>query len=133
MGSKYYKHFNPNPKGLEVGDCVIRALCAITDKTWYEVFDIICAHARENAVMPNEGKQKFLEERMSLFNLKRVKIPKPRKGENCYTVATFCKNNPKGKYILNIAQHEMAVIDGEYYDLYPVWEKSRVYSYYEFI
>lgn len=134
MGSKFYKyfnHFNPNPKNLETGDCVIRALCAVTNKSWYEVFDIICAHARENAVMPNDNWT--TESRMNLFGLRRVKLPKPSKGEKCYKVEQFCKEHPKGKYILNMAHHEMAVIDGEYYDLYPGWETTRVYSYYELI
>ena len=32
MQSKFYKEFNPNPLGKEVGDCQIRALCAVTGK-----------------------------------------------------------------------------------------------------
>lgn len=132
MTNKYYKYFNPNPKGLETGDCVIRALCAITGKSWYEIFDIIVKHARDNCVMPNEN-QKTIEYRMQLFGLKRYTIPKPKKGNKCYTVEQFCKEHTKGKYILKIAHHEMAVIDGQYYDIYPGWERSRVYSYYELI
>lgn len=132
MGSKYYKHFNPNPRGLEIGDCVIRALCAVTDKSWYDIFDIICKHARDNAIMPNESLRKFVEQRMSLFGLRLVKLAKPNKGEKCYTVSRFCKEHNKGKYILNVANHEIAIVDGHYYDIYPCWDNSRVYSYYEF-
>lgn len=127
----YYKYFNPNPKGLETGDCVIRALCAVTGKSWYEVFDIICKNARENGVMPNSGTKFDVESRMKLFGLKRKVIPKPTKGGSCYTVEQFCKNHRKGKYILTIAHHEMAVVDGKYYDIYSCWDSKRVYSYYE--
>ena len=131
MISKYYKHFNSNPKGIEGPDCVIRALSALTNKSWYEVFDIICAHARQNGVMPNDGSKANVEARMKLFGLKRCKVAKPKKGSTCYSVQQFCKDHPKGRYILIAAHHEVAVIDGYYYDLYPVWDSARVYSYYE--
>ena len=127
----YYKYFNPNPKGLEMGDCVIRSLCAATKLTWYEVFDKLTEFARNNCVVLNEGHSKIVESRMKYFGFIRNKIGKPTKGSRSYTVADFCKDHSEGKYILNLQHHMIAVINGEYYDIYPCWDNSKVYCYYE--
>ena len=29
--------YNPNPRGINTGDCVIRAICKAMDKTWEKV------------------------------------------------------------------------------------------------
>ena len=39
MGFIYY---NPNPKGKDTGDCAIRALMLLFDKTWYEIYHDLC-------------------------------------------------------------------------------------------
>ena len=60
MKDKYYKYFNPNPEGHEDAcDCVVRALCAATGLSWYEVYDKCCEIGKEYGVMPNaSGKRK---------------------------------------------------------------------------
>ena len=30
--------FNPNPRGAFVGDCVIRAICKLTNRSWEDVY-----------------------------------------------------------------------------------------------
>lgn len=30
--------YNPNPRGINTGDCVIRAICKAMDKTWEKVY-----------------------------------------------------------------------------------------------
>ena len=39
-----------------------------------------------------------------------------RKGIKRPTVETFAKDHPEGTFILNVANHEVAVVDGLYYD-----------------
>ena len=44
------EYYNPNPKGrLDADDCVMRALCNVTGMSWYDLFDMYAAAARENA------------------------------------------------------------------------------------
>ena len=49
---KYFKYYNPNPEGHEDAcDCVVRALCAATGLSWYEVYDKCCEIGKEHGVM----------------------------------------------------------------------------------
>lgn len=133
MKNIYYKYFNPNPLGKETNDCVIRSICAVTGKSWFDVYDELSEQARIIA-SPFTGWN--LEEKDKIFsekyNAQRCKITKT-KGVNSVNVEKFCKNNPTGKYILRLAHHLMAVIDGQYYEINPGWEKSKVYTYWKII
>ena len=53
-----------------------------------------------------------------------------KRGTKRPTVDSFAKNHPKGTYILNVANHEVAVVDGKYYDTWDSGYKS-LYGYYE--
>lgn len=35
--TKYYHYFQPNPEAHNIGDCVVRAFCAVTDESWRSV------------------------------------------------------------------------------------------------
>ena len=128
----YYECFNPNPLNKETGDCVFRALCAVTGLSWYEVFDRCCKIARENGTIPNSGDKSFVLIRAKEFGLEPRTIPRPKKGQKSITVQDFCKQHPVGKFILSTADHNVGVVDGKYYDLYPNYGQ-KVYKYYEVI
>lgn len=55
MASTNYKYYQPNEKDIKdkYGDCVIRALTKVLDKTWVEIFDELIPIARELQAMPN--------------------------------------------------------------------------------
>ena len=125
----YFVYFNPNPKQLTgVGDCTIRALCAVTGFSWYEVWDRVMAGAREACMFPNF--KPFEVKRMEMFGLKKGVIPRPKKGEKSTRVQDFCKAHPIGRYVLTTAHHEIGVVDGKYYDT-CVNSGHKVYSYWE--
>ena len=48
------------------------------------------------------------------------------------TVQKFCEKHRKGKYILSVANHEVAVVDGKYWDTYESFGR-KVYKYYELV
>lgn len=54
------------------------------------------------------------------------------KGKKAMNVDRFCKEHPEGRYILRLANHQMGVVNGKYYELYPCWEKATVYTYWEY-
>lgn len=132
MQSKYYKEFNPNPLGKEVGDCQIRALCAVTNKSWYEIYDLLVDYGRITA-SPFFFTDKDACYYTDLFGMKMHKLPKREKGKKAMTVSQFCKEHPSGKYILRCAKHVIGIVNGEYYDLYPAWDNSTVYKFFEYI
>lgn len=44
---------NPNPKGKQAPDCVIRAISIALGMSWYEVYDDLCAVGRIDCNMPS--------------------------------------------------------------------------------
>lgn len=127
MASRNYKYYQPNKRDIkdEYGDCVIRALTRVTNKEWHEVFDELVPIAREIQCMPN-GKpcyEKYLIENgfeyQGISNKKGTKRP---------TVDRFAKDHPSGRYVLRVANHLVAVVDGIYYDTWDSGYKS-LYGY----
>lgn len=129
MISKYYQHYNPNPSGKETGDCIIRALCKITDRDWLSIYDDLCKLGRENFTPFTSLSMDYVFVDYRKFKKHKVTRQKGRKALN---VETFCKEHPTGKYIIRLAHHVIAVVDGKYYDIYPCWDKKTVYTYYEY-
>lgn len=41
--TKYYHYFQPNPEAHNIGDCVVRAFCAVTDEGWRSVMRQLAA------------------------------------------------------------------------------------------
>ena len=47
-----WQPFNPNPRGLLVGDCTVRSICAVTGLSWKAVHDTLCGLSGAMADMP---------------------------------------------------------------------------------
>ena len=63
------------------------------------------------------------------YGMKKHSIP-VTKGSKRPTVASFAADHPQGRYLLNVANHVVAVVDGHYYDSWDCGSKC-VYTYYE--
>lgn len=129
MASKNYKYYQPNKKDLKdnYGDCVIRSLTKVLDMEWLKVFDSLLPYARELQCMPN-GKpcyENFLKDNGFVY----VGISN-KKGSKRPTVDRFAKDHKTGTYVLRVAHHIVAVVDGYYYDTWDSGEKS-LYGYWE--
>ena len=127
-----YKYYQPNRKDLKdkYGDCTIRALTKALGVTWLEAFDLIIPFCREYQCsnifdIPNKLEAQI----MSQLGFKYYGISNAR-GSKRPTVASFAKTHKSGTYILNVANHEVAVVDGIYYDTWDCGYKS-LYGYYE--
>lgn len=127
--SKRFKYFQPNKKDLKdkYGDCVIRALVAVTGETWEKVFDLLYPIARELQCMPNNKPcyGKFLKEKG--FEYKGISN---KKGSKRPTVDDFTKDHKDGKYVLLVANHLVASINGKYFDTWDSGNKS-LYGYWK--
>lgn len=119
-----FVRFNPNPDGLIVGDCVIRAISAIEKRSWQDTYIDIAATGLRLSDMPTANRVwgAYLKAR----NWKVSEIP--TSCPDCYTVSDFCRDHPDGKYLVATGSHVVAVIDGDYYD---AWDSGQeVPSYY---
>ena len=128
MISKYYEQYNPNPLKKEVGDCVIRALCVVTNRSWYDIYDELSDLGRTKCAPFNTIMNELIEEH---YGFKKHKVRR-EKGKKALNVETFCKEHPTGIYLPRLANHYIGIVNGKYYDLYPCWDKKTVYTYYEY-
>jgi len=107
-----WKRYNPNPQGLIVGDCVVRAITAVTSVDWRTAHRDLCDLARDMADMPSSDRVWWEYLRQCGF-LRRTMLDRC---PECYTVADFCEDHPRGVYVLGPHEHAVACINGDYYD-----------------
>lgn len=122
--------YNVNPQGLQVGDCVIRAISTVLNLSWDVVHDELCALSGYMADMPSSNRvwKKYLRD----YGMKEIEIDTDC--PDCLTVEDFCWLHPKGRYILStcdytsanqiivVGTHLIAVINGNYIDS---WDSGR--------
>ena len=121
----YIQH-NENPDNILVGDCVIRAIAKVMNKSWEDIYVQICLQGFIMKDMPSSNNVwgSFLTEN----HFERMMIPNTC--PYCYTIIDFCKDNPKGKFIIATGTHVVAIIDGDYYD---TWDSGHEVPLYFFI
>lgn len=131
--SKRFKYYQPNKKDLKdsYGDCTVRALSKALGITWLEAFDLMIPICRREQVSnifdaPSKIEREWLKELG--FEYHGVSN---KKGSKRPTVDSFAKDHPTGTFIANVANHEVAVVDGMYYDTWDCGFKS-LYGYYEY-
>lgn len=95
-----YIHYNPNPRGLRVGDCAVRAASKAAGETWGSTYAALCALGYDCGDMPNANHVwgRYLNER----GFSRHALPDTC--PICYTVADFCREHPRGVYVLGIGR-----------------------------
>ena len=118
MVIKVWIKYNPNPAGRQVGDCSVRALSKALGIDWrksylsaaeagYYIYDMPSSDAVWGAVLREHG-----------FYRHTV----PDSCPNCYTTFDFCRDHPKGIFVLGFGGHAATVING---NLYDSWDSSR--------
>ena len=107
-----FKEFNNNPTDLVVGDCTVRAISLLMDKTWNEVYTGLCSTGFELKDMPTSNRVwgRYLNHN----GYRRYIIPDTC--PDCFTVRDFCRDNPYGKFLLATGTHVVTVINGYYFD-----------------
>ena len=110
--------YNPNPHGKLVGDCTVRAISKLVDKSWHETYLDLCLLGMLMGDMPssNAVTTAYLKSK----GFKRHTIPDDC--PYCYTISDFCKDHPKGTYIIGTGSHLTTAIDG---DLWDSWDSSN--------
>lgn len=132
--NKYYKsnpHFrieNPNPewakkRGMtwDRGDCTVRALANSTGLSWVEAYDYMSERGRRDFCMPNDFT--FMRGWLEEDGAKWTAV-KAVKGKKRQTVLGFAETHPKGRYIIRIANHICACVNGVILDAWNPSEKA---------
>lgn len=116
-------YFNANPVLNIVEDCVVRAISVLTNRPWEVVHDDICYKSGLMYDMPESNAVWGAY----LKDLGYVRGELPDTCPICYTVLEFCKDHPKGKYLVATGSHVVAVVNGDYYDTWDSGDEVLVY------
>lgn len=127
--AKRYKYYQPNKKDIKdnYGDCVIRAITKVLEMDWLQVFDEITPISRELQA-PHNCKPcyeaYFKQKGFTYHGISN------KKGSKRPTVNSFTNEHKQGSYILVVASHLVASVDGFYYD---IWDSGEccLYGYWE--
>lgn len=114
---------NPNPHGSYVGDCVIRAIAIVEDKSWDEVYLGLAIQGFIMGDMPSSNR--VWNEYLKSKGYKRYIVSDDC--PECYTIKDFCGEHFKGRYILGTGSHAVAVIDGDWIDTWNSCDETPIY------
>lgn len=124
-----FKEYNAHPKGIKTTDCVVRAIATASGKDYVECRRELNQKKREwnfTSYKDTEFLYKYFESSPRL-------IFKAVKGQPRIKGSDFCELHPKGTYILKMAGHVAACIDGvildtwdcSYRSVYTAWEIKK--------
>ena len=113
--------YNPHPKGKIVGDCVKRAICKTTGIDYMEVQRTLNRLKRELGAAEFNDKQ-VTDEFVKRNGFTILSFP-AKKGQPRMNGERFCGAYPIGSYILQMAGHWAACVDGVIYDTWDCSEK----------
>ena len=124
-----FVYYNAHPKNLLVGDCVKRAISKAANMDYMEVQRALNRYKKitgASSFNANYNPHKYVE---NVLHAKKLSFPAV-KGSPRMNGARFCEAFPKGRYILNMANHWSCCVDGVIYDTWDCSEKC-VYTAYQ--
>ena len=121
--TKMYIKSNINPQNKQVGDCVIRAISTALNQEWERTYIELAIQGFMMSDMPSSDS--VWNEYLKSKGLTRHIVPDTC--PNCYTVKQFADEHQKGKYIVFVGQHVVAVIDGNYIDTWDSGDRVPIY------
>lgn len=104
--------YNPSPTGRRVGDCAVRAVAKALGLDWEQAFSLLAANAYAMGDMPSSDSVWGSVLRQHGFYRKSI----PDTCPDCYTAGDFCRDNPRGTFVLGFGGHVATVINGNLYD-----------------
>lgn len=110
--------FNNNPTGRNVGDCAVRAVSVALNTDWETAYAMLVRNGYLMGDMPSSNSVITATLRQNGFYRSSI----PNSCPDCYTAKDFCRDNPKGVYVLCFGNHVATVVDG---DLYDAWDSSN--------
>ena len=122
-----YVYSNPNPNGDKLTDCSVRAVSKTLGKDWEDAYIGLCAVGHSHKDMPSSPYS--IEIYMKENGFERMVLPSifPR----CITVKKFSEDNAKGRYLLITENYIVALVDGDYFDIYDCGNEEVIYYYSE--
>jgi hypothetical protein len=121
--AKMWQYINLNPRKKSVGDCTIRAIGIATDKGWMETYLDLCLFGLLMADMPSANAVTTSYLKSKGFRRRTI----PDDCPDCYTIEDFCKDHPKGTFVIGTGSHLTTVIDSVLWDSWDSRNETPVY------
>lgn len=118
-----WQEYNPNPIGVRVGDCVVRAISKVLDQDWETTFIALCLQGLMMCDMPSSNAVWAAYLRHKGFKKRVI----PDTCPECYTVKDFCEEHPQGSFVLGTGKHAVAVVDGNCFDAWHSLNETPIY------
>ncbi len=112
-----FERYNPNPQGRVVGDCTVRAISKALGQSWEQTYIGLCLQGFLMGDMPSSNAVWGAYLRSKGFRREII----PDTCPECYTVADFAAEHPRGEYILALSGHVVCVEDGIIFD---TWDST---------
>ena len=120
--SEYFEYYNAHPKGLNVGDCVKRAISKAADMDYKEVSLALNRYKKVTGAEKfnsNRNEEKYL---VNVLHARQESYPAV-KGQPRMNGERFAYENPFGRYVLQMAGHLTACVNGIIYDTWDCTQK----------
>lgn len=114
-----FKFVNLHPKGLFVGDCVVRAISCAENKDYLETRRKLNALKRQWN-KPSYTSTVFIRKYLKDCNYISFQA---EAGQTRMTGGMFCITHPEGTYLLKMAHHLTCCKDGVIYDTWDCSDK----------
>ena len=113
-----WTYYNPSPTGRTVGDCSVRAVAKALGTDWETAYIMNAINGFRLNDMPSSDSVWGATLRQHGFARHAV----PNTCPDCYTAEDFCRDHPKGVYVLGFGGHVATAVDGALFDS---WDSSR--------
>ena len=122
-----YSHFNPNPNGNRVGDCVVRAIAKALGMSWGDVYIDLTLQGYTMGDLPSSNGVwgAYLKAKGFLRDVVSVDCP------DCYTMQDFATEHTNGVFVVGTGTHAVCVADGVIFDSWDSSNERPIYFYYK--
>lgn len=118
-----YVYYNPNPLGLSVGDCTIRAISCALNIPWEQTYDLLAQLGFDMSDMPSSNR--VWSELLKINGFKKYQLPDTCPA--CYTIRDFCYDHPVGIYVVGTGEHVVCIKNGNYFDSWDSGNEIPIY------
>ncbi len=112
-------------------DCTVRALASVMAWPYDQAYDLVAAAGRKSGKPFRMAPKTYLPQKDLPFTTICHIFP-AKAGESRMALGRFCAEHPDGRFIVRVAKHVVAVINGIAYDEGSLDENRCVYRAWEF-